>query len=716
MMTSVEFLAFLKERDIDVWAEEGRLKFSAPKGAMTAEIKGQLVERRTELLAFLGKLANDQSSNGEIRPRRDTIELADLSYAQQRLWLLDRFNDGEPAYNVGILIEWYGPICIDSITKSFHRIVERHQVLRTTYPDVQGKPKLRVAETMALPLRYHDLSHFSVSERVVRLRRVVLEASRYPFYLKEEIPIRIDLVKTSEQRTTICLVIHHIACDAWSMGILVGELTALYQRFSRGQEPKLPALSFQYSDFAHWQRAQLTKDNFAGHLAYWKGQLKELPTPLSLPTDHPRPPIQTYRGARESFALGRDLSQRLAGLARARQTTLYSLFLSLFALFLYRYTDERDLLIGTPVANRSRRELESLIGFFVNTLVVRLRLAPDLDFDSLLQQVHTTVQESFTYQDIPFENLIEHIQTERQMSHSPLFQVLFSYQNAPRQSFGIDGVELQITEIDNLTSKFDLSMTMGELDGEIKGWIEYNTDLFERDTIGRFLSHYRTLATEMVHDSTQAIQSCTMTPPEERSRILGEFAGDSFGLPQGQLLHRLFEVSAGRCGEATAVQFGINRLTYAELDRQANRLAHCLVDRGVRPNTFVGIFLDRSELMVVALLGILKAGGAYVPLDPSYPEKRLEYIIEDTQVKLVCSEKGLLDSVPGSVEILSIDGDPALEQYPDTPLAVSQTENHLAYCIHTSGSSGLPKGVQISHRNVVSFLLCQVPDDYVEFF
>jgi amino acid adenylation domain-containing protein len=640
----------------------------------------------------------------ESSPIGDAHE-AQLSYAQQRLWLLDRFDDGQPAYNVGILIEWRGPICVDTVRKSFEAIIRRHEVLRTSYPDAQGKPRLRVAETLNLPFRFEDISHLDNQQRGERLHRTFLRAGRYPFRLKEEIPIRVDVVKTAEQGATLCLVMHHIACDAWSMGVLVGELAAFYNAFSRDRDPSLPDLPIQYRDFAHWQRAQLTGDYFAGQLAYWKEQLKDLPPPLSLPTDRPRPPLQTYRGAREAFALGPDLSQGLAALARSRQTTMYALLMSLFALLLYRWTGARDVLIGTPVANRDRKELESLIGFFVNTVAVRLRMDADMDFDSLLRQAHATIQESFAHQDIPFESVVEHAQTDRNLSHSPLFQVLFSYQNAPRQRLGIEGVEIEIAEIDNLTSKFDLSVTLGELDGEIKGWVEYNTDLFNPDTIGRFVSHYRTLAAEMVKDSTQTLQSCAIMPPEERSRILGEMAGASFPLPEGQLVHRLFEASAQRHGEAIAVQFGSECLSYAQLERRANRLAHFLVDRGVQPNSFVGVFLDRSEFVAIALIGILKAGGAYVPLDPSYPRQRLDYILADTQAKLVLSQDALLDGVPGQVDVVSLDGDPALSSYPDTPPRVSQTEDHLAYCIHTSGSTGRPKGVQISHRNAVSFLL-----------
>ncbi len=704
-MTTLEFLAFLKERDVEVWADAGALRFSAAKGAMTAELKQQLTERKAELLAFFSKLHSEPAAAGEIVQIEDGVEPV-LSFSQQRLWLLEQFSTGEPAYNVGVRIEWRGVIHINCIYQSFVEIVRRHKVLRTCYPDYKGRPYLYVAEDFTLPFDVIDLTGLDERDQVVRIEAGVLEAGRYPFRLKEDLPIRITLLRTNEQAATLILVIHHIACDAWSMGLLVNELASLYAAFLQREQSPLPELSIQYSDFARWQRGQLQGEYLADQLAYWKSQLQDPPPPLSLPTDFPRPGVQTFRGARQPFALRCELSEALDRFCRTRQITMFSLLLALFGLLLHRYTGEEDILIGTPVANRARRQLEALIGFFVNTIVVRARLSATMRFDALLDQIQATVRDAFTYQDVPFENLIEQIQTDRDLAHSALFQVLFSYQNAPRQDFGIPGVELEISEIDTLTAKFDLSITMGQIDGQIKGWIEYNTDLFEPATIARLITHYEMLARQILQDCSQELAAVELLPFAERRQILEVFSGETFELPEGRLVHQLFEASVDRQPTAIAVQFDATTLTYAALEQHANQLAHHLIALGVGPETFVGVLLDRSERMVIALLGILKAGGAYVPLDPSYPANRLQYIVEDTAAPLIISTHALRKNVPGtSAQVVLIDDDQTLSSYPTHRPAVAITQEQLAYVIHTSGSSGRPKGVQISHRNAVSFLL-----------
>lgn len=705
MTTTLELLALLKERCIEVWPEDGALRFSAPKGVMTAEIKQQLVEKKPELLTLLDKLRSEQSAANVILRVADEAEPV-LSFAQQRLWLLEQFGTGEPTYNVGVRIEWRGLLHLDSLRQSLIEIVRRHVVLHTAYPDYKGRPCLHVTEDFTLPFEVVDLAGFNERDCAIQIEERVLAAGRYQFRLKEDLPIRMTVLQVDKQLAILVLVMHHIACDAWSMGLLVRELACLYPTFLHRERSPLPPLTIQYRDFAQWQRHQLQGDYLAEQLAYWIKQLKDPPPPLQLPVDHPRPGVQTFRGAREQFALDRELSAALDGFCRTRQTTMFSLLLALFALLLYRYTGADDLLIGTPAANRAHRQLESLIGFFVNTIVLRARLSDSMCFDTLLEQMHTTVRDSFNYQDIPFENLIEHLSIGRDLAHSALFQVLFSYQNAPRPDFIIPGVELDITEIDTLTAKFDLSITLGQIDGQIKGWIEYNTDLFEQTTIVRLIAHYRNLAWRVLQDSAQELAAVDFLPSDERVQILETFNQGHFELPPGMLLHQLFEASADRYPAGIALQFNAKTLTYTELERRSNRLAHRLIHLGVVPETFVGILLDRDEDMVVALLGILKAGGAYVPLDPSYPASRLRYILEDTTAPIIISNHSLIDGgLAASAQVLRIDDVEALADYPAHRPTVIISPEHLAYVIHTSGSSGRPKGVQISHRNVVSFLL-----------
>jgi amino acid adenylation domain-containing protein len=705
MMTTLEFLALLKDRDIRLWAEGERLMFTAPAGALSAELRHQIAGRKADLLRLLTGLGGDETDKLAIVPAPPQ-EQPLLSFAQQRLWLLDQFSEGEPVYNVGIRIEWQGPLCSASLTRAFTEILRRHTVLRTSYPNHRGRPGLHVADEFVLPFTELDIGGLTERARAERLEREVLAAGRYPFRLHDELPLRITLVRTAEEAATLVLVIHHIACDAWSMGVLVGELTRLYSLCLSGELSPKVALPIQYSDFAYWQHERLQGELLKTQLAYWQAQLRNPPSPLALPTDRPFPSVQHYRGARALFAFDEALSADLDRFCRQHQTTMFAVLLALFSTLLHRYTGESDILIGTPVANRDYRELEDLIGFFVNTIVLRSRPAAEMGFEALLEQTHAALSEAMAHHELPFERMIEHLQTGRDLARSALFQVMFSYQNAPRQTAQINGVELAITEIDHLVSKFDLSITLGRVEGQLKGWVEYSTDLFDQATVERLISHYETLAQSVLADCTRELGALPLLPTKEYLRILHDFNPWGSAAPVGRLLHQLFEVQADERPEAIAVTCEGVTLTYADLETRSNQLAHCLIAQGVGPGVFVGVLLDRSECLVVALLAILKAGGAYVPLDPSYPRARLDYILKDTAAQVLLSE-GLTGGVlaQAMARMVMVDDARMLSDYPSSRPQVRAAPSDLVYVIHTSGSSGHPKGVQISHANVVSFLL-----------
>ncbi|MEW6732307.1 MAG: amino acid adenylation domain-containing protein [Acidobacteriota bacterium] len=625
-----------------------------------------------------------------------------LSFAQQRLWFLDQLQPNDISYNIPAAVKLEGKLNIKALAESFNEIVRRHEVLRTTFQVLEGTPFQSIFAEFNLNLPVTDLSSLFGSEQQLQVERLITEEAQQPFNLAQGPLIRIKLLKLNEQEHVLLLTMHHIVADGWSMNVLIQELTILYRALSKGEIPALPELPIQYGDFAYWQRQWLQGEVLDTQLNYWQQQLHNTPPLLSLPTDRPRPVKQTYSGTTRPFELSVELHNGLRALSRKEGTTLFMTLLAAFQTLLYRYTGQPDIVVGTPIANRSRVELEGLIGFFVNTLVLRAELSEKLSFQQLLKQERKVALEAYAHQDLPFEKLVEVLQPERDMGHLPLCQVMFALQNMPASIMQLPDLTLKLLTTDIGIAKFDLTVFIIETDQQLKGSLEYNTDLFDDVTIARMLGQFQTLLENIITNPTQQLATLPILTPAEEEQLLISWNNTDTNYPQHYCLHQLFEAQVERTPDAIAVVFQDQVLTYQELNRRANQLGHYLRKLGVEREVLVGICLERSVEMIVGMLGILKAGGAYLPLDPSYPKDRLDFMIRDAGVTVLVTEEQLGRSLnQPAIKTVLLDVDWAIIAAESNTNIVSDTDSdNLAYAIYTSGSTGEPKGILITHRAV----------------
>ncbi len=641
-------------------------------------------------------------------PRRSTPGPIPLSFAQQRLWFLDQLIPNSPVYNLSSALMLVGSLNLIAFRQSVNEIVQRHEILRTTFPTLDGKPSQIVTQFLSLYMPIADLSVLSEAEREATAWRLVREEARQPFDLAQGPLIRIALLRLSEDRHIFLLILHHTICDGWSLGIFLKELGTIYEASLRGMPSPLPELPIQYADFAVWQRERLPEEVLQTHLTYWKQQFDGASTVLHLPTDRPRPPVQTHRGDSLRFTLSQALSQALKVLSQREQVTLFTTLLAAFKALLYRYSKQEDIIVGTPIANRQRVELENLIGFFANTLVLRTTLSGHSCFRELLGQVHRTMLAASAHQDLPFEYLVEALHLERDMSYNPLFQVMFNFDNVPRLQVELPELKLSNVLISAGTAMFDLWLSMGEdKDGLLRGTLEYNSDLFDAASIQGLLQHFQVLLQAIVTDPGQPLADLPLLTASERDQMLLAWNSTQRPYPLEQPLAALLQAQIECTPEAIAVQFADEQLSYQELHQRANQLAHALQSRGVGPDVLVGVYMERSLELVIGLLAILKAGGAYVPLEPSYPQPRLAFLLQDTQVRVLLTQQKLKDKLPEQrAQVLCLDSDwPQLaQQRSSTPSSPVQPD-HLAYVIYTSGSTGQPKGAMNRQRSIVNRLL-----------
>ena len=646
-----------------------------------------------------------------------------LSFAQQRLWFLDQLGSNRSIYNVPSRFRLTGPLDVAALQESLNEIVRRHEVLRTNLAIVDGEPVPIISPTFVPALHMVDLSNRSESERKDEVQHIAKSDAQKPFDLAGGPLMRGMLVRLGEEEHVLLLTLHHIACDGWSMEVLYRELAVLYKAFSNGKPSPLPELPLQYADFAVWQRQWLQGEVLDKQLGYWRKQLADL-SRLRLPTDRSRPAMQSYRGARQSIYFSNELTQALKSLSRQYGVTLYMTLLAAFQVLLHRHTGQDDIAVGSPIANRNHRDTESLIGFFVNTLVLRSNLAGNPSFAELLAIVRETALEAYTHQDMPFEKLVEELNPERDLGHSPLFQVMFILQNAGDYSLELEGINAVWLRPETQIAKFDLSLTMIERDGALHAAFNYNTDLFEAATIERMLGHFQMLLEGVVKNPDQRISDLPVLTKPERHQLLVEWNDTKTEYPKDKCIHQLFEEQVEKSPDAIAVVFEEEQLTYRELSKRANQLAHYLRKHGVGPDKLVGICVERSMEMVIGLLGILKAGAGYVPLDPSYPAERLEFMLADAQALILLTQRQLLEnmvadrksriedgslrsSIPNPYsKTICLDRDWELiaEASEANPESITTAEN-LAYVIYTSGSTGLPKGVMIEHRGLVNYVM-----------
>jgi amino acid adenylation domain-containing protein len=633
-----------------------------------------------------------------------------LSFAQERIWFLHQFAAGSPVYNVPIAVQITGALDVAALQKALQALVARHEALRTIVVSLDGAPAQAIQADKSVDLPVLDLSSDLSADLTVlpeekqrRLEQAISDFCQQTFDLERDLLLKPCLIRGNARDHTLVLNLHHICADGPSMGILHQELVALYQSFDRGDEPELPPLPIQYADFAAWQRQGFTREALARQLSYWRAKLEGAPPYLELPTDSPRPAVQTYEGARHFFQLPTALAARLRDLSRRENVSLFMTLLAGFEVLLQRYTGQEDIVVGTPVANRPRPEIEGLIGFFLNTLALRIDLSGDPTFRELLARVRQTALDAYGNYELPFEMLLEELRPARDLSRSPVFQVMFTLQNAPTATIQLRDQRWVSRELDTGTSKFDLFMVLQEKGQELGGYVEYNTGLFELSTIERMLSHFERLLEGVSSDSNQKISLLPLLGPEERQRIVVGFNDTRASYPSDQCIHQLFEAQVERTPEKVAVICGNDCLNYRELNRRANQLARKLKSSGVGRESFVGVFLDRSINMVVGLLAILKTGGAWVPLDPSYPKDWLDFILEDSQATLVLTEKNLLANLPKKTSAICLDRDwPQIARETDGNPENEITSHNLAYVIYTSGSTGIPKGVLGLHRASVN--------------
>nr|WP_178075078.1 non-ribosomal peptide synthase/polyketide synthase [Pseudomonas sp. 1239] len=637
---------------------------------------------------------------------RDPQEPLALSYAQQRQWFLWQLEPQGTAYNVPMALRLTGELDIEALRASFQALIERHEVLRTTFhhDGEQAVQRIQPAAPFDLPVQVLEDEAGVGLEHA--LKHQVDRETQQPFDLEAGPLLRVKLLRLAPREHALVLTLHHIVSDGWSMPIIVDELIQGYEALRSGQAVQLPALPIQYADYALWQRQWMEAGEQERQLAYWQARLGGDQPVLELPTDHPRPAVQSHAGANLGLELSAELAQRLKALAQQQGVTLFMLLLASFQTLLHRYCGQPDIRVGVPIANRNRAETEHLIGFFVNTQVLKADFTLHTPFTALLQQVKQAALDAQAHQDLPFEQLVDALESERSLSHSPLFQVMFNHQaDAGPPARTLAELTVQVLAWDKTTAQFDLALNTIEHAEGIAASLTYATDLFEPGTIQRLLGHWHNLLQGIVEQPQRTIAELPLLDAQQRQQLLGDWNRTEAHYPAEACVHTLFEAQVARTPQAVALVHGEQELTYQQLNRRANQLAHRLRELGVGPDVRVAVALERTPDLVVALLGILKAGGAYVPLDPEYPQERLAYMMRDSQALLLLSQSTLLARLPEAMGARTL----LLDQVQldacgaDNPLNHTHASN-LAYSIYTSGSTGLPKGVLIEHRNTVALI------------
>ncbi|MCS7796381.1 non-ribosomal peptide synthase/polyketide synthase [Pseudomonas aeruginosa] len=638
-----------------------------------------------------------------------------LSYAQQRMWFLWHLEPQSGAYNLPSAVRLNGPLDRQALERAFASLVQRHETLRTVFPRGADDSLAQAPLQRPLEVAFEDCSGLPEAEQEVRLREEAQRESLQPFDLCEGPLLRVRLIRLGEERHVLLLTLHHIVSDGWSMNVLIEEFSRFYSAYATGAEPGLPALPIQYADYALWQRSWLEAGEQERQLEYWRGKLGERHPVLELPTDHPRPAVPSYRGSRYEFSIEPALAEALRGTARRQGLTLFMLLLGGFNILLQRYSGQTDLRVGVPIANRNRAEVEGLIGLFVNTQVLRSVFDGRTSVATLLAGLKDTVLGAQAHQDLPFERLVEAFKVERSLSHSPLFQVMYNHQPLVADIEALDSVAgLSFGQLDwkSRTTQFDLSLDTYEKGGRLYAALTYATDLFEARTVERMARHWQNLLRGMLENPQASVDSLPMLDAEERYQLLEGWNATAAEYPLQRGVHRLFEEQVERTPMAPALAFGEERLDYAELNRRANRLAHALIERGVGADRLVGVAMERSIEMVVALMAILKAGGAYVPVDPEYPEERQAYMLEDSGVQLLLSQSHLKLPLAQGVQRIDLDqADAWLENHAENNPGIELNGENLAYVIYTSGSTGKPKGAGNRH-SALSNRLCWMQQAY----
>ncbi len=719
MKTIEEFLSNLANSDIKLWLEsqdEIRLRCNAPKGALTTEIRAELAERKAEVINFL------QQSNLEVNSTCDSIipiqrnQDLPVSFAQSRLWFLDHLEGASATYNIPVSLRLFGSLNVTALEMAVREIVRRHEVLRTSFKLVNDAPVQAIASDTTIALPVIDLQHLPEPEQSEQVKQLAIAESQQAFDLSVAPLLRVTLLRLSETSHVLLIAMHHIISDGWSMGVFIAELSELYRSSCAGEPAHLPSLPIQYADFACWQRQWLTGDILQKQLNFWKELLAAAPPLLELPTDRPRPSVQTFVGSFVEFPLDHGLSQQLNRLSQQSGATLFMTMFAAFAALLSRYSGQDDIVIGSPIANRNRREVESLIGFFVNTLALRVKFEENPTFHELLELVKEMTLGAYEHQDLPFEKLVEELQPERSLSYSPLFQVMFEMENTPSGKLELPGLQIEPLELENINAKFDLTLSIQSSEsGLVCGW-EYKTDLFDRSTIERLAVNFQTLLESIVANPQQRVAQLPILSAIEQQQIVETWNQTQADYPLDRCFPQLFEAQVARTPDAIAVSFGDRHLTYQQLNVRANQWARHLVELGVGAETIVALVSDRNPDFLTAMLAVFKAGGAYLPLNPHHPAERIQQVISQSQVSLILTSSSWTSMLAAIAN--SLDNSPQLidfhqlntEYYSSENLPVRCSPSNLAYVIYTSGSTGKPKGAMLEHQGMLNHLYAKVKD------
>lgn len=703
-----QLLIELRRREVRIWAEGERLKYDAPRGALTQDLIALLQLHKAALLERCALVNRSVPTRIPIVDRKLALP---LSFAQQRMWFLWKLASESPAYNITSLIKFTGQLNAEALAESLRTICQRHEILRTHFVETPNGVTQVIEENKPLEVPFIELKQRTLEERAEAARQCLLIEAARPFDLSQGAPFEVLVYSLSETVHWLFIKFHHIVADARSFSIFLREFAALYQAIDSGQDCVLEELPIQYADFAAWQR-----DHFQGALreellSYWKQQLSGGITPLRLPTDQPRPPVKSMRGGRVSFRLQPAFVARLAEIGRSQHATMFMVLMSAFRILLYRYSGQGDFLIGTPTIWRNPQETEPLIGYFGNTLAWRNPIEATDSFLDVLTRERQTALDSYEHQDVPFEVLVEELAPERALNHSPLFEVMFSYGEREAEEYQLAGLDVEITELETGTAKFDLLLSVQETDEGLGGVIEYDNELFERETIERMAGHLEVLLTGLADRPEGSIGDASLLTHREQQLLLKEWNDTSRPITHTRCLQQLFEAQVEKQPQAVAVYYGSDRISYAELNDEANRLAHRLLKLGVQQEQLVGVCLRRTPRLIAALLGVLKAGATYVPIDPLYPPERTKLILDDSRVEVLVAEQALKEDLSGFArELVLVDAEPMdapateeEEQSRQNP-ATSVEPTNLAYVLYTSGSTGQPKGVMIEHHNAVALL------------
>ena len=731
-MKTVEFISYLRSLDINIFVEGERLRCNAPEGIITPELRAEISQRKAEIISFLQ--AANRTSNFTPAPivpiaRDGNIP---LSFAQQRLWFLDELVPNNPFYNVPAALRVTGALYFPALQQTFNEILRRHEALRTTLAVVAGEPVQRIADAFHLPIYVFDLRNLPEESRQTEANRLTAKEAQRPFNLSTDLLLRVTLLHLDDGEYLLMLNMHHIVSDGWSIGVLIQELGALYTAFAIGKPSPLPELSVQYADFAKWQREWLQGEVLETQLAYWRRQLNGI-SMLNLPADRPRPAVQSYRGKRLLLQLPKPLSEALEMLSQRQGVTLFMTMLAAFQTLLYHYAQQEDIVVGSPIANRNRSEIEALIGFFVNSLVLRTDLSGNPTFLELLNRVKAVALGAYAHQDLPFEKLVAELHPDRALNQNPLFQVAFALQNAPAQPLELPELTFSPQQLDVQTARFDLELHLWERSPNssesnespsnklwvdtsegISGMMIYSADLFDEATISRMIGHFQTLLESIVANPEERIAHLQYMSEQERDRLLVECNKTAVDYPQNLCVHQLFELHAKQTPDAVALVFGDEQITYGELNIRSNQLARYLQKIGVGAEVLVGLGCGRSIELIVGMLAILKAGGAYLILDPSYPVARSHLMIEDAQLSVLLTQQQWVEDLRAAklsrrespnLQIICLDTDWATisQEIADNPSSAATAENR-AYAIYTSGSTGKPKAVEIEHGSLLNLV------------